>query len=62
EKLRDARDFSQKTAGTSVYCMDNETPYSVIFKYPSSESADKVIDSLTKIYSGAYIIELVATE
>jgi hypothetical protein len=58
EKLRDARVFSVKITGTSVYCIDNETPYSVIFSYLSRENADKAIDSLTKIYPQAYTIEL----
>jgi hypothetical protein len=57
EKLRDARDFSAKISGTSVYCIDNETPYSVIFSYPSQENADKAIDSLKTIYPHAYTIE-----
>jgi hypothetical protein len=58
EKFSEARDFSGKVSGTSVYCMDSETPYSVIFTYPSRESSGTAIDSLTKIYSTAYIIEL----
>jgi hypothetical protein len=57
EKLIEARNFSKTISGTSVYCIDNETPYSVIFSYPSQESSDNAIDSLKKIYSGAYIIE-----
>jgi hypothetical protein len=58
EKLREARAFSKTISGTSVYFIDNETPYAVIFNYPSQESSNIAIDSLKKIYSGAYIIEL----
>jgi hypothetical protein len=58
DKLRDARNFAGNIIGTSVYCIDNETPYSVIFTYPTRESADKAADSLTHIYPNAYIIDL----
>jgi hypothetical protein len=58
EKMSDARDFSKNITGTSVHCIDNETPYSVIFSYPTRESSDRAVDSLKRIYSGAYIIEL----
>jgi hypothetical protein len=58
DKLRDARDFSKNIPETSVYCIDNETPYSVILNYPTRESADKAIDSLKQIYPKAYIIKL----
>jgi hypothetical protein len=56
EKLREARDFSRKISGTSVYCIDNETPYAVIFSYPSQENSNNAIDSLKNIYPGAYVI------
>jgi hypothetical protein len=55
--LREARDFSKKIPGTSVYCIDNDTPYNVIFSYPTQESSKNVIDSLKTIYPNAYIIE-----
>jgi hypothetical protein len=58
EKLRDARDFSRNISGTSVYCMDSETPYSVIFSYPTFERSNSAVDSLKKIYPEVYIIEL----
>ncbi|MDR2383820.1 MAG: hypothetical protein LBD76_08080 [Prevotellaceae bacterium] len=58
EKMSDARDFSKNIAGTSVHCIDNETPYYVIFSYPTRESSDKAVDNLKRIYPGAYIIEL----
>jgi hypothetical protein len=58
EKLRDARDFSKKVLRTSVYCIDSDTPYSVIFSYPSQENVNIAIDSLKKIYPNAYTIEL----
>jgi hypothetical protein len=58
EKLSEAREFSKTISGTSVYCIDNETPYSVILSYPSQESSNNAIDSLKKIYSGAHVIEL----
>ncbi|MDR1592877.1 MAG: hypothetical protein LBS43_00155 [Prevotellaceae bacterium] len=58
EKLREARDFSRKISGTSVYCIDNETPYAVIFSYPSQESSNNAIDSLKNIYPDVYVIEL----
>jgi hypothetical protein len=58
ENFSEARDLSGKISGTSVYCMDNETPYSVIFSYPTRESSDNAIDSLKKNYPRAYIIEL----
>jgi hypothetical protein len=57
-KLSEARDFSKNITGTSVYCIDNETPYSVIFSYPTRESSTNAIDSLKQIYPNAYIIEL----
>jgi hypothetical protein len=59
-KLLDARDFSKNISETSVHCIDSETPYSVIFSYPTRESADNAIDSLKQIYPNAYIIELPA--
>ncbi|MDR1341400.1 MAG: hypothetical protein LBK58_15305 [Prevotellaceae bacterium] len=58
EKLRDARDFSKTISGTSVYCIDSDTPYSVIFSYPSQENLSNAIDSLKRIYPHAYTIEL----
>jgi hypothetical protein len=58
EKLSDARYFSKNITGTSVYCINNETPYSVIFTYPTQESSNNAIDSLKQIYPDAYIIEL----
>jgi hypothetical protein len=58
EIMRDARDFSNKISGASVYCIDNETPYFVIFSYPTRKSSDNAIDSLKKIYPNAHIIEL----
>ncbi|MDR0725121.1 MAG: hypothetical protein LBF59_03820 [Prevotellaceae bacterium] len=58
DKMSDARDFSKNIAGTSIHCIDSETPYHVIFSYPTRESSDKAIDNLKRIYSGAYIIEL----
>jgi hypothetical protein len=60
EKLGEARDFSKQIPGTSIYCIDNETPYSVIFSYPSAENSNSALDSLKTIYSNAYIIELSA--
>jgi hypothetical protein len=58
EKLSDARDISKQIIGTTVYCLDSETPYSVIFSYPTHESSNNAIDSLKQIYPDAYIIEL----
>jgi hypothetical protein len=58
EKISDARNFSKNIIGTHIHCIDNETPYSVIFGYSTLESLDKAIDSLKKIYPEAYIIEL----
>jgi hypothetical protein len=60
EKFRDARELSKKIAKTSVYCIDTDTPYSVILEYSSSESANKALDSLKNNagYSDAYIVEL----
>ncbi|MDR2382447.1 MAG: hypothetical protein LBD76_00975 [Prevotellaceae bacterium] len=62
EKLGEARDFSKTISGTSIYCIDSETPYSVIFSYPSLKSSNNAIDSLKKIYSSAHIIELKDTK
>jgi hypothetical protein len=62
EKMSDARNFSKNIAGTSVHCIDSETPYSVIFSYPTREKPDKAVDSLKRIYPGAYIIELSANK
>jgi len=59
EKFRDAREFSKKIAQTSVYCIDTDSPYSVILDYPSSENANKALDSLKNNYPNAYIIELI---
>jgi hypothetical protein len=61
DKLSDARSFSKKISGTSVYCIDNKMPYSVILTYPSRESSNSAIDSLKTIYTGAYIIKLSVT-
>jgi hypothetical protein len=58
EKLRDARELSKKIAKTSVYCIDTETPYSVILNYTSSENVNKALDSLKNNYPNAYIVEL----
>ncbi|MDR1584457.1 MAG: hypothetical protein LBS55_14595 [Prevotellaceae bacterium] len=58
EKIREARAFSKKISETSIYYIDNEMPYFVIFSYPSRKSSDNAIDSLKTIYPNAYIIEL----
>jgi hypothetical protein len=58
EKLRDAMDFSKKIPGTSVYCIDSDSPYSVIFGYPSLNGAGSAMDSLKKIHPDAYTMEL----
>jgi hypothetical protein len=58
KKMSDARNFSKNITGTSIYCIDNETPYFVIFSYPTRESSDNAIDSLKTNYPKAYIIEL----
>jgi hypothetical protein len=57
-KLSDARDFSRNITGTVIYCIDNETPYSVILSYPTRESSNNAIDSLKQTCPDAYIIEL----
>jgi hypothetical protein len=58
ETLREARDFSRKIPETSVYFIDSDIPYAVIFSYPSANSADSAIDSLRKNHPYAYIIKL----
>jgi hypothetical protein len=57
-KLSDAREFSKNITGTTVYFIDNETPYAVILSYPTRESSDRAVDSLKTVYPHAFIIEL----
>lgn len=62
EKLSEARRVSKTIPGASVYCIDCETPYSVILSYPSKQSSINAMDSLKKNYSDVFIIELSAVK